>query len=205
MVTRMTRPLIELLFDFGSPNAYLVWQVLPEMARRHDAELRLVPCLLGGLFKLTGNQAPMVAFGSIKGKMAYEHLEMQRFIARHGLTGFAMNPHFPVNTLLLMRGLVAARHRGEQAAYVEAGLAAMWEQGCAMHDPDVYVAVMNAAGLDGAALLAATQDAAIKAELAASTEAAAARGAFGIPTMWVDGAIYFGKERLPQIEAQLTA
>jgi 2-hydroxychromene-2-carboxylate isomerase len=203
MVTRMNRPLIELLFDFGSPNAYLVWQVLPDMARRHDAEFRLVPCLLGGLFRLTGNQAPMAAFATIKGKLDYENLEMRRFIACHAITRFVMNPHFPVNTLLLMRGLIAARHRGEQAAYVAAGLAAMWEQGRKLDDPDVYVAVMDAAGLDGAALLAATQDPAIKAELATATEAAAARGAFGIPTMWVNGEIYFGKERLPQIEAQL--
>jgi 2-hydroxychromene-2-carboxylate isomerase len=203
MVTRMTRPLIELLLDFGSPNAYLVWNVLPELAQRHDAELRLVPCLLGGLFKLTGNQAPMVAFAGIQGKLAYENLEMRRFIEKHGLTAFRMNPHFPVNTLLLMRGLVAARHRGEEAAYVEAGLSAMWEHGRKMDDPATFAAVFEAAGLDGSAILAATQDIAVKAELAASTEAAAARGAFGIPTMWVDGAMYFGKERLPQIEAQL--
>ena len=85
MVTRMPRPLIELLFDFGSPNAYLVWQVLPEMARRHDAELRLVPCLLGGLFKLTGNQAPMVAFGSIKGGRTRQTRETLPFDTRFGV------------------------------------------------------------------------------------------------------------------------
>jgi len=203
MVIRMTRPLIELLFDFGSPNAYLVWQVLPDLAARHDADLRVVPCLLGGLFKLTGNQAPMVAFAGIKGKLDYDMLETRRFIARHGLARFRMNPHFPVNTLLLMRGLIAARHRGEEAAYIAAGLAAMWEDERKMDDPDSFVAVFDAAGLDGQALLAATQDADIKAELAAATEAAAVRGAFGIPTIWVDGEMYFGKERLAQIEDQL--
>jgi 2-hydroxychromene-2-carboxylate isomerase len=205
MVMRMTRPLIELLFDFGSPNAYLVWQMLPDLATRHDADLRVVPCLLGGLFKLTGNQAPMVAFAGIKGKLDYDMLETRRFIARHGLTRFRMNPHFPVNTLLLMRGLIAARHRGEEGAFITAGLAAMWEDGRKMDDPDTFVAVFEAAGLDGAALLAATQDAQIKAELVAATEAAAARGAFGIPTLWVDGEIYFGKERLAQIEDQLAS
>ena len=205
MVTRMTRPVIELLFDFGSPNAYLVWKVLPDLARRHDAELRVVPCLLGGLFKLTGNQAPMAAFAGVKGKLEYENLEMRRFIDRHGLTGFRMNPHFPVNTLLLMRGLVAARHRNEDIAFIEAGLAAMWEEGRKMDDPDIFVDVFTAAGLDGAALLAATQDAGIKAELATGTQAAAARGAFGIPTLWVDGEMYFGKERLAQIETHLSA
>jgi len=205
MVKPMTRPLIEFLFDFGSPNAYLVWKVLPDLARRHDADLRVVPCLLGGLFKLTGNQAPMLAFAGVKGKLAYDRLEMQRFVARHGLTRLVMNPHFPVNTLLMMRGLVVARHMGVEAAYIEAGLAAMWEDGRKMDDPATFVAVLDAAGLDGAALLAATQDAGIKAELLAQTETAAARGAFGIPTLFVDGEIYFGKERLSQIEEQLTA
>ena len=203
MTDRSSPPVIELLFDFGSPNAYLLWKVLPDLARRHGAELQILPCLLGGLFKLTGNQAPMFAFAGIKGKLAYEQLETERFIARHGLTAYRFNPHFPVNTLLLMRGLVAARHRGEQAAYVETGLRAMWEDGRKMDDPATFVAVFDAAGLDGAALLAATQDAGIKAELMTLTEAAAARGAFGIPTIWVDGAMYFGKERLGQIEAQL--
>jgi 2-hydroxychromene-2-carboxylate isomerase len=203
MVKPVTRPLIEFLFDFGSPNAYLVWKVLPDMARRHDADLRVVPCLLGGLFKLTGNQAPMLAFAGVKGKLVYDRLEMQRFIARHGLTRFSMNPHFPVNTLLMMRGLVVARHMGVEAAYIEAGLAAMWEDGRKMDDPGVFVATLDAAGLNGAAILAATQDPDVKAELAAQTETAAARGAFGIPTLFVDGEIYFGKERLSQIEEQL--
>jgi 2-hydroxychromene-2-carboxylate isomerase len=203
MVIRMNRPLIEFIFDFASPNAWLVAQVLPQIARRHDADLQVVPCLLGGLFKLTGNQAPMQAFARIKGKLDYDRLEMQRFIIRYGLARFRMNPHFPVNTLLLMRGMVAARHRGEEGAYVAAGLAAMWEDGRKMDDSAVFTDVFDTAGLDGAALLAATQNAEIKAELVASTDAAAARGVFGIPTMFVDGEMYFGKERLGQIEAQL--
>jgi 2-hydroxychromene-2-carboxylate isomerase len=203
MTDRPNPPAIELLFDFGSPNAYLLWKVLPDLARRHGAEVQVLPCLLGGLFKLTGNQAPMFAFAGVKGKLAYEQLETERFVARHGLAAYRFNPHFPVNTLLLMRGLVAARHRGEQQAYIAAGLAAMWEDGQKMDDPDTFAAVFDTAGLDGAALLAATQDAGVKAELLALTEAAAARGAFGIPTVWVDGEIYFGKERLGQIEAQL--
>ena len=204
MVTPMTRPLIEFVFDFASPNAYLVWQVLPDLAQRHDADLQIVPCLLGGLFRLTGNQAPFSAFAGIKGKLDYENLEMHRFITRHGLTRFHMNPHFPVNTLLLMRGHVAARHRGEEAAYLAAGLTAMWEDGLKLDDPATIATVLDNAGLDSKAILAATQDPEIKAELVASTETAAARGAFGIPTLFVDGEIYFGKERLHQVEEQLT-
>ncbi|WP_353228468.1 2-hydroxychromene-2-carboxylate isomerase [Novosphingobium sp.] len=203
MTAPATRRVIEFLFDFASPNAYLVWKVLPDLAARHNAEVRLVPCLLGGMFRLTGNQAPMLAFGAIKGKMEYERLEMQRFIDSHGLTAFRMNPHFPVNTLVLMRGLIAARRMGVEPAYVAAGLVAMWEQGLAMDDPAVIAAVLDTAGLDSTAILAATHDAETKAELVAATEAAVARGAFGIPTFFVDGEMYFGKERLAQIAQQL--
>ncbi|WP_419319961.1 2-hydroxychromene-2-carboxylate isomerase [Caulobacter sp. ErkDOM-E] len=194
---------IDFIFDFGSPNAYLAWKLLPDIAARQGAQVRLVPCLLGGIFKLTGNQAPMVAFGGIKGKMDYEMLETRRFIAAHGLTAFQFNPHFPVNTLLLMRGMVAAQRAGIGPAYLDAMLRGMWEQGLKLDDPAVFVATADAAGLDGAALLAATADPEVKAELAANTDAAVARGVFGIPSFFVEGEMFFGKERLGQVEAEL--
>ncbi|MBO9708720.1 MAG: 2-hydroxychromene-2-carboxylate isomerase [Caulobacter sp.] len=194
---------IDFIFDFGSPNAYLAWKLLPDIAARHEARVNLIPCLLGGIFKLTGNQAPMVAFGGIKGKMEYELLETRRFIAAHGLDAFRFNPHFPVNTLLLMRGMVAALRAGVGEAYLDAMLKGMWEQGLKLDDPEVFVAAANAAGLDGAALLAATSDPEVKAQLMANTEAAVARGTFGIPTFFVGDEIFFGKERLGQVEAQL--
>lgn len=194
---------IDFIFDFGSPNAYLAWKVLPEIAARQGAEVRLIPCLLGGIFKLTGNQAPMVAFGGIKGKMDYEMLETRRFIAAHGLSDFRFNPHFPVNTLLLMRGMVAAQRSGVGPVYLDAMLKGMWEQGLKLDDPAVFVATADAAGLDGAALLVATGDPEVKAELAANTDAAVARGVFGIPTFFVGDEIFFGKERLGQVEAEL--
>src|SRR5271155_722342 len=128
---------LEFLFDFASLNAYLAYRALPPLLARTGAELEILPCLLGGLFKLTGNQAPMVAFAGVKGKIEYERLEIQRFVARHGLTKYRMNPHFPVNTLLLMRGLVAARLRGEQAAYLEMGLQGLWEEGLKLDDKEV--------------------------------------------------------------------
>lgn len=195
--------IVDFIFDFGSPNAYLAWKVLPGVAARRDAEVRLIPCLLGGIFKLTGNQAPMVAFGGIKGKMDYEMLETRRFIEAHGLSDFRFNPHFPVNTLLLMRGMVAAQRAGVGATYLDAMLKGMWEQGLKLDDPAVFVAAADAAGLDGAALIAATGDPEVKAELAANTDAAVARGVFGIPTFFVGDEIFFGKERLGQVEAEL--
>lgn len=194
---------VDFIFDFGSPNAYLCHQVLPAIAQRTGATFRYVPCLLGGIFKATGNRAPMVAFAGIKGKMDYEMLETRRFIARHGIDRFQFNPHFPVNTLLLMRGAVAAGMDGDLARYVEAGLVAMWEKGLKMDDPEVFVAAMTEAGLDGAALLERSQDPAVKARLAGNTEAAVARGTFGIPTFYVGEEMYFGKDRLELVEEEI--
>ena len=194
---------IDFIFDFGSPNAYLAWRVLPGIAARANANVNLIPCLLGGLFKLTGNQAPMTAFGNVKGKLEYERLETRRFIDKHGLHAFRFNPHFPVNTLLIMRGLVAARRANVGDVYLETVLKAMWEDGQKMDDPVVVAAVLSAAGLDAKALLEATQDPDVKGELAANTNAAAARGAFGIPTFFVGDEMFFGKERLGQVEEEL--
>ncbi len=191
---------VEFIFDFGSPNAYLAYPVLKQIAARQKAEVRIVPALLGGIFKTTGNQAPMLAFGNIRGKMAYETLEIQRFITKHGLTKFAMNPHFPVNSLVAMRGLVAS---GVDSAYVDAVLAGFWERGLKMDDATVLQAVLDGAGLDGAALLAATQDPAIKQQLADNTSEAVERGVFGIPTFFVGPEMFFGKDRLAQVEEEL--
>src|SRR5215472_5566434 len=128
---------IDFIFDFGSPNAYLAWKVLPGIAERTGATVNLIPCLLGGIFKATNNRSPVQAFGEVKGKLAYEALETRRFVARHGLSAFRQNPHFPVNTLTIMRGLIAARRMGLGERYLQTVLAAMWEQGEKMDDPAV--------------------------------------------------------------------
>lgn len=198
----MTKTL-EFLFDFGSPNAYLSHKVLPALAERTGARLVYTPVLLGGLFKSTGNQAPMVAFANVPKKLAYESLETRRFIARHGLTDFKANPHFPVNTLMLMRGATAAEAAGVLMPYVEAGYRAMWERGAKMDDPEVFRAELAAAGLPADALIAASQTPEIKQRLLERTEAAAARGAFGSPTFFVGDGMWFGKERLREIEDYL--
>ncbi|WP_374452272.1 2-hydroxychromene-2-carboxylate isomerase [Phenylobacterium sp.] len=196
---------VEFIFDFGSPNAYLAYTVLQDIARRTGAQVVLTPCLLGGIFKITGNQAPMTAFGGVQGKLAYEALETKRFVARHKLDRYQFNPHFPVNTLLIMRGLVAARRLGVEQTYLDTVMAAMWERGLKMDDPQVVAAALAEAGLDAKAILEATQDPDVKAELMANTEQAAARGAFGIPTFFVGDEMFFGKERLDQVEEELAA
>ena len=194
---------IDFIFDFGSPNAYFSHQVLPKLAAEKGASLNYIPCLLGGIFKLTNNQAPMVAFANVKGKVAYSMIEIQRFIKKHGLTKFQMNPHFPVNTLLLVRGAIAAEAEGRLAEYIEVGLKAMWEDGHNMSDPEVFAKVFTEGGFDGAKLLAATQDQAIKDKLMANTAKAVERGAFGIPTFYVGDEMFFGKDRIDQVIAEL--
>lgn len=194
---------VDFIFDFGSPNAYLAWKVLPGIAARTGARVNLIPCLLGGIFKATGNQSPAQAFGQVKGKLAYEALETARFVKRHALDAYRFNPHFPVNTLLIMRGLVAARRAGVEDAYLETVLSAMWERGLKMDDPEVVAGVLTGAGLDARGLLEATQDPGVKGELAANTDAAVARGVFGAPTFFVGEEMFFGKDRLGQVEEEL--
>jgi 2-hydroxychromene-2-carboxylate isomerase len=194
---------LELLFDFASANAYLAYRALPSLLARTGTTLQITPVLLGGLFKATGNQSPFQAFAGVKGKLDYERLEIARFIARHGLTRFRMNPHFPVNTLLLMRGFVAARAAGQGEAYLEAGLAGLWEEGLNLADPAVLAGRLDSAGLNGAGLLEKAQAAEIKAALADETARAVERGVFGLPTFFVGGEMFFGKERLAQIEDEL--
>lgn len=194
---------VEFLFDFASPNAYLSYHVLREVAERQRVEFVLTPVLLGGLFKLTNNQAPMLAFGEVKGKLEYDMLETQRFIDAHGLNKFVFNPHFPINTITLMRGFIASQEMGVVDQYVEANLSAMWEQGLNMGDPEVATGVWQSAGLDAAGLAEAIQTQPVKDALLQNTQQAADRGAFGVPTFFVGDEMFFGKERIIQIEQML--
>lgn len=190
---------IEFIFDFGSPNAYLTQKVLPGMAAEAGATVTHGLCLLGGIFKLTNNQAPMIAFSKVENKLEYERLEFTRFIERHGLTDFRWNPHFPVTTVILMRGAIAAQEEGKLDAYLKAGLKAMWEEGENMADPDTFTRVMDRHGLDGQHYLARAQDPAIKQRLIENTDAAVKRGVFGVLTFFVGDEMIFGKERLAQV------
>ena len=194
----------EFLFDFGGPNSYLAHKMLPELCARTGAEAVYTPILLGGLFKLTNNQAPLMRYAETPAKRNYEMLEFDRFVKAHSIP-FRMNPNFPINSLYLMRGAVAAQHLGCFMPYVEAIMAAMWEKGLNTGDLDVVRKVLEDSGLDSAAILAKADDPDVKAELVANTEKAAERGAFGVPTFFVGPDMYWGKERLGQVEDALTA
>ena len=196
---------IEFIFDFASPNAYMTYKALAGVCERIGATVNYNPCLLGGIFKLTGNQAPFISFAEVKGKNEYNRLESERFLKKHQLNAFKMNPNFPMNTVTLMRGLIVAEEMDRKAEYIDAVLTAMWENEENMGDADVVARVLTAAGFDGAAIVEKTQDPAVKQKLMDNTSAAVERGVFGIPTFFVGDEMFFGKERIGQVEEELMA
>ncbi|MEO7851508.1 MAG: 2-hydroxychromene-2-carboxylate isomerase [Rubrivivax sp.] len=194
----------EFLFDFAGPNGYLIHRVLPEFCAKTGARAVYVPVLLGGLLKATNNRPPWAVYADVPTKLAYDRLEFDRFIGKHGLAEFRMNPHFPPNSLKLMRACVAASRTDVLATFVDTMMTAVWEEALDMGDVAAVQARLDAAGLDGAGLLAIAEDAAVKAELVANTERGVARGAFGIPTFFVGDEMFFGKERLAQVAEALS-
>ena len=198
-------PRVEFHFDFGSPNAYLAHLVVPEIEQRTGAKFEYVPVLLGGVFKLTNNRSPAESLQGIKNKGEYQEREMQRFLRRHAIARFAWNPFFPVNTLLIMRGAVAAELEGVFARYVDEVFRHMWAEPKKMDDPEIVRAALEQSGLDAARLLARTQDPQVKDRLLKNTENSVARGTFGSPTFFVGEEIFFGKDRLREVEEEIRA
>src|SRR5271163_971577 len=196
---------VEFHFDFGSPNAYLAHLVIPEIERRTGAKFEYVPVLLGGVFKLTGNRSPAESLAGIKNKPEYERLETERFIKRHGITSFRPNPYFPVNTLTIMRGAVAAQTEGVFERYVDEIYRHMWSQPKKLDDPAVLQAALIESGFDAERFGELVQDAEVKARLLANTERSVERGTFGSPTFFVGDEIFFGKDRLRDVEKMILA
>ena len=194
---------VEFHFDFGSPNAYFSHCVIPEIERRTGAAFAYVPVLLGGVFKLTNNRPPMDQTAGVKNKSEYARIETDRFIRRHRIDKYNWNPDFPVNTLRIMRGAVAAEMDGWLDRYVAAVFRHMWEEPKKMDEPEVIVSALAEDGIDGAALLERTGDQAVKDRLLANTEASVERGTFGSPTFYVGDEIFFGKDRLGDVEAEI--
>jgi 2-hydroxychromene-2-carboxylate isomerase len=191
---------VEFHFDFGSPNAYLAHLVVPEIEKRTGAKFEYVPILLGGVFKLTNNRSPAESMSGIKNRLEYEELERQRFVRRHAITRFTFNPFFPVNTLLIMRGAVAAQLEGVFDRYVDEVFRHMWAEPKKMDDPEVALKALTGSGVDAAKLLARAQEPDVKARLIENTQSAVERGAFGSPTFFVGKEMFFGKEQLREVE-----
>jgi 2-hydroxychromene-2-carboxylate isomerase len=194
---------VEFHFDFGSPNAYLSHLLIPDIEQRTGAKFEYVPVLLGGVFKLTGNRSPAESLQGIRNKPEYERLEMDRFISRHGIRQFQRNPFFPVNTLMAMRGALAAARLDCFAAYIDAVFRHMWAEPKKMDDAAIYRAALLQSGLDADRIVALIQTPEIKHALLASTERSVERGTFGSPTFFIGDEMWFGKDRLRDVEEAL--
>jgi 2-hydroxychromene-2-carboxylate isomerase len=198
-------PKVEFHFDFGSPNAYLAHLVIPEIERRTGAKFEYLPVLLGGVYKLTGNRSPGESLAGIKNKPDYERLETARFIKRHGIACYRPNPFFPVNTLTIMRGAIAAQKLGVFERYVDEIYRHMWSEPKKLDDPAVLRAALLESGLDAERFAALVQDADVKARLLDNTERSVERGTFGSPTFFVGDEIFFGKDRLRDVQEMILA
>jgi 2-hydroxychromene-2-carboxylate isomerase len=198
----MTSRTIEFFFDFGSPTTYLAHTQLPRIARETGATLQYRPMLLGGVFKATGNTSPVTV--PAKGRWMGE--DIARWARRYGVP-FTFNPHFPINTLTLMRGAVGLQMRQPESfgRYVDAVFDAMWVKPRNLGDAAVLAAMLGEAGLDADAFMALAGDPEVKAKLVANTEEAVARGVFGAPTCFVGTQMFFGQDRLEFVREAATA
>ena len=191
---------VEFYFDYGSPYSYLADSQLPGLCERTGAEIVYCPMLLGGVFKATGNYSPFEE--TCDAKRRYGARELPRWVNHYGVP-FQSNPHFPINTLGLMRTSVAAMRAGVFAAFHAAIFPAFWTRGLNLGDPAVLLETLNQADLDGAALSLAASSPQVKQELRTGTEAAVARGIFGAPTFFVADEMFFGADHLSFVEDAL--
>jgi 2-hydroxychromene-2-carboxylate isomerase len=198
-------PKVEFLFDFGSPNAYLSAMVIPSIEKRTGVKFEYVPVLLGGIFKLTGNSSPADYLRGIKNKPEFNRLETERFLRRYGITTYKPNPFFPVITLMLMRGAIAAQLEGVFDQYFKAAYHHMWEEPKKMDDPKVLREALISSGLDADKLMARSQEPEVKNRLLELTQNAVDRGAFGSPSFFVCNELFFGKDQLRDVEEEIVA
>ncbi len=197
-----TKRAVEYFFDVGSPTAYLAWTQLPKVAAETGATIAWRPMLLGGVFKATGNASPV----TVPAKGRWMNDDIARWARRYGVP-FAFNPHFPINTLTLMRGATGLQMRrpADLPRYLDVVERAMWEAPKDLGDAAVLAATLAAAGFDADEFAALIADPEVKAKLIATTEEAVARGVFGAPTFFVGDAMFFGQDRLDFVREALLA
>ena len=188
----------DFIYDFGSPNVYLMHKIMSQIEERAGAKANYVPVLLGGIFKLTENKPPLVQFNGIKGKIEYERRVMHRFIERYDIP-FQFNPYFPVMTTAVMRGALFAQDKDYYGQYLDVVFDAIWAHGLKMDDPEVIETTLKNADLPAAEIMAGAQQDSIKKGLFATTQAAVDRGAFGAPMMFVGDEPFFGKDSLDEM------
>lgn len=193
----------EFHYDFGSPNAWLSHRIIPGIEERTGATFEYVPVLLGGIFKETGNVSPMVSLQGIRNKAEYQQIETDRFLKRHGITDFQWNPFFPLNSLAIMRGAVYASGQSYYKKYIEVVFRHMWSTPKKLDDREILAGVLADEGLPASEIMTAIEDPQVKQKLISNTSRSVQMGSFGCPTFYISGAIYFGKDKLQEIEEQL--
>ena len=194
---------VEFHYDFGSPNTYYCHKVIPAVEQRTGARFHYFPILLGGVFKATNNKSPMEQFAEVLNKKEYNALETERFVRKHKIEGFHFNPNFPVNTLLIMRGACYASEQDYYDRYIETMYQGMWEKALPMDDPEVVASLLTEAGLPARDILDATQDPEIKQRLIDNTRTSVEKGTFGSPTFYVGEEIFFGKDKIREVEEEI--
>ena len=190
---------VEFYFDVGSPTAYLAHKRLKQLKLEYGCSIIYHPVLLGGLFKASGNSSPV----TVPAKGRYMMMEDRPRFAKLYNVPLNTNPHFPINTLNLMRGAVSALNEAYFDTYIDTIFNSIWVESRNMGDIDTVIEVLSDAGLDAKSILEATQNPEVKQQLISNTEQAVERGLFGAPTMFVDGEMFFGQDRLQFVEAAL--
>ena len=196
---------VDFHYDFASPNTYYCHRVIPQIEARTGIRFNYFPVLLGGIFRATNNKSPMEQFAGVKNKLEYQALETNRFIRKHGIDKYVLNSAFPVNTLLLMRGAIHSVDKDYYESYVESAYQAMWEFDLDMSNPEVAGQHLAASGLPAEEILTATKTPEVKQGLIDNTALSVERGNFGSPTFFVGDEMFFGKDRLADVEAEILA
>ena len=195
---------VEFHFDFGSPNAYLSHRAIPSIEKRTGVKFTYIPVLIGGVFKATGNASPAVTLQGIKNKPEYQRIEMLRFLKKHNISDYNQNPFFPVNTLQIMRGAIFAQSQDYYERYIDEIYRHMWCEPKKMDDAEVIRAAFEESGLPADAIFEGMQDPKVKQILIDNTSRSVEMGAFGSPTFFVENEIFFGKDKLVDVEDEIT-
>ena len=197
--------IVDFIYDVATPNGYLAHKVIPEFENRTHVKFNYIPCLAGGIFKLTNNTPPLIANADVKNKSDYFFIEMNRFIQKHKINQFKNNSYFPQNSLLIQRGAIAAQQLNIFKEYVDCTMSGMWEKDLNIQDKDVLKQALEEDGIDYKAIFNIIETKECKDQLIANTSWAVEKGAFGIPTFFIDDQIFFGKDHMYQLEEYISS
>ena len=197
--------IVDFIYDVATPNGYLAHKVIPEFEDRTHVKFNYIPCLAGGIFKLTNNTPPLIANADVKNKSDYFFIEINRFIQKHKINQFKNNSYFPQNSLLIQRGAIAAQQLNIFKEYVDCTMSGMWEKDLNIQDKDVLKQALEEDGIDYKAIFNIVETKECKDQLIANTSWAVEKGAFGVPTFFIDDQIFFGKDHMYQLEEYISS